>query len=175
MRLLGVFLGLLFTISISGREGETTDSVASPLLSIREVFKQMPTSLLPTLSENNRLDMIDFIDSKLKAEVDNIFGGKSEMTALSDDSISIRVSDALRITILLLKPSQSLDNINQIICMVQTFGTDSLSLSTNVDFYTNKWVKTDHAPLLSEVDKKRIKTLDLQTIVNWSRETLKKD
>ena len=175
MRYLGVLLGLLCTLSISGREGEATDSVASPTLSIREVFKQMPSSLLPTLSENNRLDMIDFIDSKLKAEVDNLLGGKSEMTALSDDSISIRVSDALQMSILLLKPAQLTDSISQIICVAQTYGTDSISLSTKFDYYTNKWVQIDATPILSDADKKRINTLDLQTIVNWNSVILKKD
>ncbi len=175
MRYLGVLLGLLCTLSISGREGETTDSVASPTLSIREVFKQMPSSLLPTLSENNRLDMIDFIDSKLKAEVDNLLGGKSEMTALSGDSISIKVSDALRMTILLLKPVQTTDSISQIICVAQTYGTDSISSSTKFEYYTNKWVKTDGTPFISEADNKRINTLNLQTIVNWNDIILKKD
>ena len=175
MRYLGVLLGLLCTLSISGREGETTDSVVSPTLSIREAFKQMPSSILPTLSENNRLDMIDFIDSKLKAEVDNLLGGKSEMTVLSDDSISIKVSDALQMTILLLTPAQPTDSIRQIICVAQTYGTDSISLSTKFDYYTNKWVKVDTTPILLEADKKRIKTLDLQTIVNWNKGILKKD
>ena len=175
MRYLGVLFGLLCTMSISGREGETTDSMASPPLSIRDAFKQMPTSILPTLSENNRLDMIDFLDSKLKAEVDNLLGGKSEMTALSDDSISIRVSEALYMTILLLKPSQPTDSLKQIICVAQTFGSDSLSLSTKIDFYTDKWEKLESTPDLFKADKDRISALDLQTIVNWNKEILKKD
>lgn len=135
----------------------------------------MPFSLLPSLSENNRLDMIDFIDSKLKAEVDNLLGGKSEMTALSDDSISIKVSDALQMSILLLKPAQPTDSVCQIICVGQTYGTDSISLSTKFDYYTNKWAKVDAAPFLSDADKNRIKPLDLQTIVKWNKTILKKD
>ena len=168
-------MGLLCTMSISGREGEATDSVASPTVSIREAFKQMPTSLLPTLSENNRLDMIDFIDSNLKAEVDNLLGGKSEMTALSDDSISIKVSDALQMTVLLLKPLSPIDSIDQVICIAQTFGTDSLSLSTKIEYYSPEWVKLDSTPNFSSADKKRIDALDLQTIANWDAITLKKD
>lgn len=175
MRYLGVLLGLLCTMSISGREGETTDSMASPPLSIRDAFKQMPTSILPTLSENNRLDMIDFLDSKLKAEVDNLLDGKSEMTALSDDSISIRVSEALHMTLLLLKPSLPTDSLKQIICVAQTYGSDSLSLSTKIDFYTDKWEKLESTPDLFKADKDRISALDLQTIVNWNKEILKKD
>ena len=105
MRYLGVLIAFIFfLLSIQSRAGETIDSLVSPALSIREVFKNMPYSLMPELSENNRLDMIDFIDSSLKAEVENRFGGKSEMLALTDDSISIRISNALRMTILLIEP-----------------------------------------------------------------------
>ena len=58
-------------------------------LTIRDVFKSMPDSLMPYLSNNNRLDFIDFMDSNMKAEVKNQFGGNSIMTALTEDSLSI--------------------------------------------------------------------------------------
>lgn len=43
-------------------------------------FKNMPDSICPLLSAVNRADFIDFLESKMKAEVTNSFGGKSEMT-----------------------------------------------------------------------------------------------
>ena len=174
-RFIGVVLGLLCTIQISGREGETTDSVVSANLSVREVFKQMPKSLMPSLSENNRLDMIDFIDSNLKAEVDNLLGGKSKMTALTDDSISVRISNSLTINVLLLNPMYPSDSLKQVICVAQTFGTDSTSLSTKIEYYTPEWKKLDEKPNFSSLDNKRIEKLNLQTIVNWMNVILKKD
>ena len=62
-----------------------------------DVFKQMPDSLMPYLTANNRLDMIDFMGAKMKAEVTNALEGTSEMTFLSDDSLSIRMNACLRI------------------------------------------------------------------------------
>ena len=62
-----------------------------------DVFKQMPDSLMPYLTTNNRLDMIDFMEARMKAEVTNLLDGKSEMTALADDSLSIRMSNALQV------------------------------------------------------------------------------
>ena len=50
-------------------------------------FKNMPDSICPLLSAVNRADFIDFLESKMKAEVTNSFGGKSEMTELSPDYI----------------------------------------------------------------------------------------
>ena len=106
-----------------------TSQASAQDLMIRDVFKQMPASLLPTLSENNLLDMLDFRDSKMKAEVTNRLGGKSEMTLLTDTTLSIRMSEALKVDMLLLKSGSSESSNNEIICMIETFGRDSLSLS----------------------------------------------
>ena len=64
---------------------------------VREAFKAMPDSLVPYLTANNRLDLMDFMDAKMKAVVTNLLEGQTEMTFLSDDSLSIRMSDALTI------------------------------------------------------------------------------
>ena len=57
----------------------------------------MPDSLVPYLTANNRLDLMDFMDAKMKAAVTNRLEGQTEMTFLSDDSLSIRMSNALTI------------------------------------------------------------------------------
>lgn len=62
---------------------------------MREAFTAMPDSLMPYLTKNNRLDMIDFMDAKMKAAVTNMLGGETVMTFLSDDSLAVRMSDAL--------------------------------------------------------------------------------
>ena len=80
-------------------------------LKLRDVFRQIPDSLMPTLSVNNRLDFIDFMDSNMKAAVRNQLGGMSEMTALTDDSLSVRMSDALRIDMLLLTLDVPMDTL----------------------------------------------------------------
>ena len=61
---------------------------------VREVFKSMPDSLAPYLSMNNRLDMIDFMDAGMKAVVANQLGGDTQMTFLSDDSLSVKMNEA---------------------------------------------------------------------------------
>ena len=161
-----IFLSLLLALSISGMAEN---------VQIRDVFRQMPDSILPTLSVNNRLDMIDFMDSHMKAEVTNLLEGKSEMTALGEDSITIRVSDALNISILLLNTTELIDESNQVVCLVQTYGTDFLSLNSKIEFYTIQWQKLSHMPQLSETDKLRISSLDKKTILNFMDVILKKD
>ena len=142
---------------------------------IADVFREMPDSLLPTISENNRLDMIDYMASGMKAEVTNRLGGSSEMTTLTNDSLCVRVSQAQTVTLLLLTPAEYVDSCRQIVCMVRTYGIDESSLHTTVDYYTPQWVRILDKPLLCDADIRRIKNLDLQTILNWRCETLKKD
>ena len=161
------WLSVLFLIlTISGRAEDVR---------MKDVFRLMPDSLLPTLSANNRLDMIDFMDSKMKAEVTNLLGGKSEMTALSDDSLTIRMSDALTVQMLLLKPQEMVDSCSQVVCLLQIFGTDSLSLDTKIEYYTPEWQKLNERPQLSEFDLHRVSALDTKTILNFMDVILKKD
>ena len=142
---------------------------------IADVFREMPDSLLPTLSKNNRLDMIDFMSSGMKAEVTNRLGGRSEMTALTDDSLCVRISQALTVTCLLLTPEEPVDSCHQIVCMVRTYGIDETTLHTVVDYFTPQWVTIQEKPLLNDAAYDRIGALDLQTILNWEDKTLKKD
>ena len=72
-------------------------SVSASAQTVREAFKAMPDSLMPYLTANNRLDLMDFMDAKMKAAVTNRLEGQTEMTFLSDDSLSIRMSNALTI------------------------------------------------------------------------------
>ena len=71
--------------------------VSASAQTVREAFKAMPDSLVPYLTANTRLDLMDFMDAKMKAAVTNLLDGQTEMTFLSDDSLSIRMSEALTI------------------------------------------------------------------------------
>jgi hypothetical protein len=70
---------------------------------VREVFKSMPDSLAPYLSQNNRLDMMDFMDAGMKAVVTNQLGGDTQMTFLSDDSLSMKMNSAFLLDLKLQK------------------------------------------------------------------------
>jgi len=142
-------------------------------LKIRDVFKQMPDSLMPYLTTNNRLDFIDFIDSDMKAEVANMTGGVSEMTALTDDSLSIRMSDALRVDMLLLDLDEPLDSIRQVVIFVETFLVDSIYGESACKTYTTDWQLVTKSLSFNEAQKKRLGQLHLQNILNWQEDKLK--
>jgi hypothetical protein len=105
--------------------------------SMREAFKQAPQALLPYLTENDRLDLIDFLDSGMKAETKNQLGGKSELLRLTDRFLSLRLSQGLSMKLRLLDSPQPIDSVSQVICMVRTYGIDCQE--STVQFYSLKW------------------------------------
>ena len=168
VRLLILYLLMFFCAS-----GRAEDNAPEHLM--ESVFRLMPDSLIPSLAENNKLDMIDFVNSNMKAEITNLLGGKSEMLVMTHDSICIRVSEGLTVRMLLLKPIEMIDSCEYVVCLAQTFGIDSLCLSTQMDYYTTRWQKLDVIPHFSEVDEQRKESLNVQTILKWEEEILKKD
>ena len=140
---------------------------------LRDVFRQMPDSLLPTLTQNNRLDFLDFLDAGMKAEVKNRLGGTSEMTALTADSLSLQVSPALRVDMLMLQLTEPVDTVKQVVVVGETFLADSVYGETSVRYYTTDW-KPITVPPLSKNQQQRIEGFKLQTILKWSDKILKK-
>ena len=150
-----------------------TSQASAQNLKIRDVFRQMPDSLMPYLTANNRLDFIDFLDSNMKAEVTNMTGGVSEMTALTDDSLSIRMSDALRVDMLLLDLDEPVDSIHQVVVFVETFLVDSVYGESVCKTYTTDWQSVTCRLSFNDVQRKRLERLDLQNILNWREDKLK--
>ena len=72
-------VGLFVSTALQAQEAKT-------------LFVNMPDSLSPLLTKVNREDCIDFLESKMKAQVENRFGKKSEMTDLSKDYIRMQMS-----------------------------------------------------------------------------------
>ena len=104
---------------------------------VRDLLKSMPDSLIPYLSENNRLDMIDFMESNMDAVVTNSLGGKSQLLKLTDQYASIKLSEASSVAMRLLDVSTPVDSLSQILCLVRTYGTDIRESS--IEFYSLAW------------------------------------
>ena len=104
---------------------------------MRDVLKAMPDSMVPYLSANNILDMIDFSDTNMDAVVTNSLGGRSQMNKLTDDFVSIRLNESSDLTMRLLHVDTPVDSAQQIVCVVNTYGTDILE--STISFYSLKW------------------------------------
>ena len=151
-----------------------TGQASAQELKMRDVFKQMPDSIMPYLSQNNRLDFIDFLDSGMAAVVRNELGGSSEMTTLADDSLSIEMSEALKTDLLLLPLAEPQDSMTQVVVMVETFLVDSIYGESHISYFTPAWQRMPSEPVLGEAEKQRIKGHIVQNILKKDEEVLNK-
>ncbi|GCB34198.1 DUF3256 family protein [Bacteroides faecalis] len=113
-------IGVFSFVSLQAQEAKT-------------LFINMPDSLNLILTKVNREDCIDFLESKMKAEVENRFGEKSEMTALSKDYIRMQMSPQTTWQMKLLALSDS----TNVICVVNT--ACAPACDSNISFYTTVW------------------------------------
>ena len=112
---------------------------ASSQQNMRQVFTHMPDSLVGYLTENNRLDFIDFMESKMDAKVNNALEGNSKMHKLTELYAELSLNDYSQMQMRLLDTSEPIDSAMQIVCVVRTYG-EKVREST-IEFYSMKWRK----------------------------------
>lgn len=116
---------------------------------VRESFINMPDSLSALLTKVNREDFIDFLDSNMKAEVNNRLGGKTEMTKLTNDFIEVKMSSESTFQMKVLTASDG----SQVICTVST--VCGSACDSHLNFYTTDWqplATKDYLPELPTLD-----------------------
>lgn len=123
---------ILLSILLFGNVGMQAQTTT-----VKEVFKAMPDSLVPYLSANSRLDFIDFLESNMEARVTNELNGKSIMTTLNDSFLSLQLNEASHLQMRLLPVTDPVDGMQQIVCLVQTFGVTARE--SVVSFYSCSW------------------------------------
>ncbi len=125
---LAFFLGLIAPAITSAQD-----------FTMASLFKAMPDSLMPYLSHNNRLDMVDFMEAKMKAEVTNELEGTSMMTFLSSDSLSLQPSDVLRVDMKMLSTSAPADSAHVFVQVWRSYVLNEKQAERIVDVYTSAW------------------------------------
>ncbi|WP_294627457.1 DUF3256 family protein [uncultured Bacteroides sp.] len=109
----------------------------------KTLFINMPDSLSPLLTKVNRADCIDFLESKMKARVENRFGKKSEMTELGKDYIRLQISPQTTWQMKVL----ALNDTASVVCTVST--ACAPACDSTVRFYTTDWKPLDGTPFLT--------------------------
>ena len=104
--------------------------VSSQAQEAKTLFINVPDSLCPLLTKVNREDCIDFLSSKMKAQVENRFGQKSEMTDLSKDYIRMQMTPETSWQMKVL----ALNDTTNVICTVAT--ACAPACDSSIRFYT---------------------------------------
>ena len=79
--------------------------------------------------------------------------------ALADDSISISLSEATKVDLLLLTVAEPVDSTKQVICLIQTVGPRDGYQESVVKYFSQNRQTLRYVPKLSVTDHKRISGL----------------
>lgn len=81
--------------------------------SLREVWIEMPDSVLPYLSKSQRTELVDYVDMKADPAVLNVFGDSVRIERMTNNYLLVKASKVTRLEIKLLD--------NNTLALVQTW------------------------------------------------------
>ena len=117
-----------------------TNLSAESKTTVGDVFATMPDSLMPYLSKNNRLDLIDFAKAGMKSEVNNAFDGSTELLKLTDNYMKLQLNSQTTVEMRLIKADSLLaDSADYVLYVVKTCRTSDAGHS-EVRKFTSKWM-----------------------------------
>ncbi len=108
-------------------------TVSAGAQTMEKLFSSMPDSIVPVMSKNNRLDCIDFYKSNMKSNVQNLFGGKSSISEMTDDYIKLLPTASSQTEIKILATTGG----EKLIMVAYTFAAPGKE--TTMAFYTPQW------------------------------------
>ncbi len=119
---------------------------ASAVEPIVESFTSMPSTLIPTVEKNRRLDLIDLFRANQTATVANLLGGSSTLTCLQDSLLTLDLSSQSRVSIRLLT-----DNKGEALhILVRT--ACAPACDSHVEFYTADWKELPAEKYIRAID-----------------------
>lgn len=117
-------LALLLTASVNAK-------------SLRELWVEMPDSLLPILNKNLRTELVELKDMGVKSEVKNLLDEDCVMDTITSNYLQLTTSKASSLQMKLL-PQASGDSL---LCVVKTFSAPEKE--SEVRFYDQGWQELD--------------------------------
>ena len=102
---------------------------------MREVFVEMPDSVLLLLTHGNRLDLVDFAESHMESKVKNVLGETTRLLTLREKFLELEVSAVSHCQMALL-PLPGSDTAS-VLCLVHTVRTPQAE--SEVKFYDTDW------------------------------------
>jgi hypothetical protein len=108
----------------------------------------MPEFLSLTLTETNRLELVELYKGGLPAAVENLMGDSCFLTRMTDDYLQIREGESsLEIIVL------PMINDSKVVCLIRTFCAPFCD--SYLEFYTVNWKKLNNNMLITPAEKKQ--------------------
>lgn len=138
----------LATLWLAPAQAQQTTTMA-------DVFRIMPDSILPTLTQTNRLDMLDFNEAKMRAAVTDRLDTEATLDTLTSRYLAIQLGKGVAVQMRLLpSPSALPDSAEWIVAVVRRYGTPPMEAS--VRLYTAKWHSVEMPPVVTEAVKRQL-------------------
>ena len=119
--------------------------------SVREMWLSMPDSIIPYLNNNQRIELLDFINLNVKSEVSNLLGDSTVLDTLLIDYLHLTANASTKIELKML-PFADADSI---LCMIKTI--NGPELESTVEFYDKDWNKLSSEAMFDDADLNSIK------------------
>ena len=97
-----------------------------------DLFTSAPQSVFPLLDRNTRLDMVDYYRNGMSNPSQNQLEGRSSITEMTPESITVKMTDSSAMQIVDLKGSK--DDVVAVISTVAAPGLDS-----TIKFFDTEW------------------------------------
>ena len=102
--------------------------------SMRDLWLNMPDSIIGYMDKNSRTESLDYFNLKVKSNINNMLGETSSIDTITNDFLSATLSSAMNMTMKKL-PISGKDSI---ICMVNTYSTSN-EKESSISFFNSKW------------------------------------
>jgi len=144
MRVMRYILLVVSLFVLSGYAG-AEERYSSAVPDMRGLFVNMPDTVLPLLTRNNRLDMLDYLDSGMEAVVTNRLGGNSALAELRDDGLTLYYTSVSNIQMKLFYRKDS----TAVVCLVRSYRSDDVS-DCCLELYDTEWNRLDKSLYIKE-------------------------
>ena len=120
---------------------------------VRNMWVNMPTSIVGSLEKSTRQELLDLKEMKKKAVISGPLGEECSIDTLTADYLSVRLSDVSTLQMKML-PTSSGDSL---LCLVQTYAGPLPESS--ISFYTSDWKALPMPSMHLDVDLQRPDTM----------------
>lgn len=130
--------------------------------SMVEIWESLPDTLLPYIDRNHRLEMTEFLNMRLKGEVEHSLRGQSVMDTITSNYIHLTLNEAVDMHIKRLAYHDG----DSVLCVVKTWSAPEKE--SDVYFYTQDWQRLNIPNPLELYRKElRISRPDSMSVDEW--------